>query len=387
MSLITRCPACGTMFKVVTDQLKVSSGWVRCGQCAEVFDASAYLQQVAPGQTPVGAEVSKVVHTDQPLASPSAASNDNTDNPAAPDIAAGPDTDDGLTSTGIPSPALTLREPEAPWSPAASFADRTAHQPGSAASDNHQGDTGADSGNSGFDPMGWKHNMLAAAAKAASPPAEVLASINADASADLADPLPTEALDDSNSTVSFVRDARRKAFWRTPGIRALLAITGLLLAVLLVFQVAVQQRDTLAALEPRLRPGLQTLCDVLGCELSPLRQIDFIVIDNSSFRKVGTDAYRLSFSIKNTGSLPLAMPSLEITLTDTQEQTLVRRVISPAQFGATGSLLPAGSSFAGLLAFDVAADLKAEAALSATEPAAPSNLLRIAGYRMLAFYP
>ncbi|MGH8805141.1 MAG: zinc-ribbon domain-containing protein, partial [Polaromonas sp.] len=29
MSLITRCPACGTMFKVVTDQLKVSQGWVR----------------------------------------------------------------------------------------------------------------------------------------------------------------------------------------------------------------------------------------------------------------------------------------------------------------------------------------------------------------------
>src|SRR5689334_20015778 len=43
MSLITRCPACGTMFKVVTDQLKVSQGWVRCGHCAEVFDASAHL--------------------------------------------------------------------------------------------------------------------------------------------------------------------------------------------------------------------------------------------------------------------------------------------------------------------------------------------------------
>src|SRR4051812_37874466 len=44
MSLITRCPACGTMFKVVPDQLRISEGWVRCGHCAEVFDASAYLQ-------------------------------------------------------------------------------------------------------------------------------------------------------------------------------------------------------------------------------------------------------------------------------------------------------------------------------------------------------
>ena len=40
MSLITSCPACGTMFRVVPDQLKISEGWVRCGHCSEVFDAS-----------------------------------------------------------------------------------------------------------------------------------------------------------------------------------------------------------------------------------------------------------------------------------------------------------------------------------------------------------
>src|SRR5688572_24412290 len=44
MSLITRCPACGTMFKVVPDQLRISEGWVRCGHCREVFDATAHLQ-------------------------------------------------------------------------------------------------------------------------------------------------------------------------------------------------------------------------------------------------------------------------------------------------------------------------------------------------------
>ena len=43
MSQITRCPACGTMFKVVPDQLRISEGWVRCGHCAEVFDAAAHL--------------------------------------------------------------------------------------------------------------------------------------------------------------------------------------------------------------------------------------------------------------------------------------------------------------------------------------------------------
>jgi predicted Zn finger-like uncharacterized protein len=48
MSLITRCPACGTMFRVVPDQLRISEGWVRCGQCAEVFDAARNLQVLTP---------------------------------------------------------------------------------------------------------------------------------------------------------------------------------------------------------------------------------------------------------------------------------------------------------------------------------------------------
>lgn len=39
MSLATRCTRCGTIFKVVEDQLKVSEGWVRCGRCQEVFHA------------------------------------------------------------------------------------------------------------------------------------------------------------------------------------------------------------------------------------------------------------------------------------------------------------------------------------------------------------
>lgn len=42
MSLKTRCPACDTVFKIVPDQLKISSGWVRCGRCAEVFDAASH---------------------------------------------------------------------------------------------------------------------------------------------------------------------------------------------------------------------------------------------------------------------------------------------------------------------------------------------------------
>jgi predicted Zn finger-like uncharacterized protein len=49
MSLVTRCPACTTTFKVVRDQLRISDGWVRCGRCSHVFDATLDLHEAPDG--------------------------------------------------------------------------------------------------------------------------------------------------------------------------------------------------------------------------------------------------------------------------------------------------------------------------------------------------
>lgn len=38
MSMITKCPACGTSFRVTPQQLQAQHGMVRCGRCATVFD-------------------------------------------------------------------------------------------------------------------------------------------------------------------------------------------------------------------------------------------------------------------------------------------------------------------------------------------------------------
>jgi predicted Zn finger-like uncharacterized protein len=46
MVLATRCPQCGTTFRVVPDQIKVRGGLVRCGVCNYVFDGSATLADV-----------------------------------------------------------------------------------------------------------------------------------------------------------------------------------------------------------------------------------------------------------------------------------------------------------------------------------------------------
>jgi len=43
LSLITRCPVCGTTFRVQSSQLAAHSGTVRCGKCGGVFNGVAAL--------------------------------------------------------------------------------------------------------------------------------------------------------------------------------------------------------------------------------------------------------------------------------------------------------------------------------------------------------
>lgn len=46
--LSTRCPQCGTVFKLAPEQLTVAQGWVRCGQCQHAFVAQA-IPVLQPG--------------------------------------------------------------------------------------------------------------------------------------------------------------------------------------------------------------------------------------------------------------------------------------------------------------------------------------------------
>ncbi len=287
MSLITRCPACGTMFKVVTDQLKVSQGWVRCGHCAEVFDASLHLQATQETSAPDPA---------------------NTSTPAPLPIQAQAGHEEGLNAP----------------------AD-------SAVRSDHRDDR------------------------------------------DVLSEFPLDPPDDAKD-VSFVRDAKRRAFWRKPGVRVALGLFGFALVVLLVLQVLLQQRDSLVASDPAFKPWIQKLCEQLHCEVAPLRRMDSLVIDSSSFNKVSADSYRLTFMLKNSGAVAVAMPSLEVTLTDTQDQVLARRVLTPAQFGSSNALFGAGSDFPGVVVMQV---------LGVDTPAAstPQGLFGVAGYRVLIFYP
>lgn len=43
VSWIVRCPACGSTYSVVPDQLKMAQGWLRCGHCQHAFDSTGLV--------------------------------------------------------------------------------------------------------------------------------------------------------------------------------------------------------------------------------------------------------------------------------------------------------------------------------------------------------
>ena len=320
-----RCPACGTMFKVVPDQLKVSQGWVRCGQCADVFDASLHLQ------------TERAPHPDLAVSLVESFAV-----PAAPDVAVATDSSPRGAHPSTPEAADFSYVEEV------SAALKTT-------------------------------DSVDANTPVEDPTSPILQAVQDSiySSGDGPDETPAE--------VSFVRDARRQAFWRRPLMRTVLVLLLVFLMALLALQWVVQQRDRLAVFEPQFKPALQILCEALACNVGPVRQIEAIVIDSSSFNKLGDSVYRLTFSIKNTAATAVAMPSLEVTLTDTQEQAVIRRVLSPAEFGMASGVLDASAGFSGALALQLTPLESAREAASA--PAEASVARRVAGYRLLAFYP
>ena len=181
-----------------------------------------------------------------------------------------------------------------------------------------------------------------------------------------------EPLRSENEHVSFLQHKLKPSFWQSRTTRIVLGLVLLALLVALVVQIFVSQRDRIAALEPATQPLLLALCAWQGCTVSPLRQIESVVIDSSSFSRLRGDDYRLAFSLKNKAPIEIAMPAVELALTDPQDQAVIRRVIHPAEFGAVSDRLAAASVWNGTIALNV-------------KPGAYGE--RIAGYRLLAFYP
>ena len=169
----------------------------------------------------------------------------------------------------------------------------------------------------------------------------------------------------------FVRQARRRAFWHSRGMRSAMVVVSLLLGLALLTQHAVHERDRLAARYPAATPLLQALCLPTGCQIGPVRQIESVVIDSSNLTRRLGNFYSFDFVLKNSAQMPVAVPALELSLTDTRETVIVRRVFMPDDLPGAPQLLPAQGNLS----------------LSLRLSIADQGVSSMSGYRALVFYP
>jgi predicted Zn finger-like uncharacterized protein len=298
MSLAARCPSCGTVFRVVQDQLRVSEGWVRCGRCSEVFNAIESLVDIDAESAPRAPKTPRSQRVMEDLARTSGLDADEDD-------------DDAFAPPPPPPPP-----PPQP-------------------------------------PPAIEPEMLA--------PAEAVVAEPAFDTADLRAEPPVAP--------AFVRQADRAARWRRPGVRVALAVAAVAGSLVLVAQVAFEYRDWMAARWPALQPLLASACSVTGCRIGPPRSIESIAVESSGLVRVDNSAlYRLSVVLRNRAALALALPAIELTLTDTQGALIARRVIPAAELAPSQALLPA------------AGELTLQGMLSTSERP-------ISGYTIEIFYP
>lgn len=449
MSQITRCPHCQTSFKVVSDQLRLAEGWVRCGHCKQIFDAfEGLVDDEAPPPTPsllsLPPELTRAPEFAPPM--PQAARQTSESAPLSPP-ASPPAELDGQESGRRPDPA-PLREAwrahvhdfvGVPGTPSARRFGDSVPRPSDTparqepvlvpATDGAMDDRSTSEptlepmpalpaldidpafevrpdpdpapvpepmpepelepepepepeseseSESTLDSETALESELTSEFVSTSPPrlepeTEPLA-LQEDAGPSTlwsSAAAPSAGPGDETRDFDFVRAARRGAFWRKPLVRLLLALLLLSLVAALGLQVALRERDVLAAAYPQVRPWLARLCEPLACTLAPPRRMADVVIDASSFvrERAGEPVYVLRMSVKNSAAMDVAMPAFELTLMDARDQPVLRRVFTVADLGAPTQLAARGD-------WSTSVRLRV---LQGSE--------QVSGYRLLAFYP
>jgi hypothetical protein len=100
------------------------------------------------------------------------------------------------------------------------------------------------------------------------------------------------------------------------------------------------------------------------------RVLDAMTVESSGLSRIdGTALYRLQVAVRNRAAWPVAMPSFDLTLTDTRGEIVSRRVLSAADFaGAAPNELGANAEWAAQATLDV-------------------GERRVTGYTIDLFYP
>ena len=361
----TRCPDCQTTFRVSPEQLKARAGKVRCGQCQSVFNALDSLLEensnVALSATtqpePPLARISSSDSVETPFISPSFSANE----PAFSIERADKNTVNETASLHNTYHAQEQRIEPAIEHPSArtteSTSDDCRNTPGPEVSDPNSSEPGT-------------------ATQIAETPVPSMSEATAQElgkATGLILPRETTQIPGYSKwaegvmTTPLTLPAEKPSRW--PFILA-----TLLLLLALGGQLAFRFRSEIAVALPSLRPTLEALCQALNAELPLPRHVELVSIETSDLQ---TDAAHgnllvLNATLRNRANYGQAYPALELSLTDTQDAAIARRVFLPSEY-----LSP---KLAENKLFSANSDAPVRVWIEAKEISA-------AGYRLYVFYP
>ena len=120
-----------------------------------------------------------------------------------------------------------------------------------------------------------------------------------------------------------------------PKQRRWLWITGMLLLLLVLLAQAIYFfRVEISAQLPGLKPALTSYCGILKCRIPLPKKTDLMSIESSDLEAdpLQSNVITLSAILRNRANYAQSYPSLELSLTDTQEKIVARRIFMPAEY-------------------------------------------------------
>lgn len=288
MDLTTRCPQCGTSFSASLAQLQLRKGYIRCVQCAHIFDG--YEAVVGP-EAGSGRPESGHTIPDAPASGPAS---------AAPDSVAAPHLFTPSVVRVRGRREFTISDPDRDVGSTAEPFLGGADVP---LSDDPEGDT------TGFSVH--------------------VAPGRADDYADL-EPAGRDNVERYADLWRESASDEASGWWRS-----LISLFWLLVLVagivVFVVQLVYVFRVQIAENVPAVRPALERMCETLDCTVAYSRQIDMIVITHSSLQQNadtsenGDETAVLQFTLRNVHDLPQEWPTLVLDVKDFSGALIARK--------------------------------------------------------------
>ena len=172
-------------------------------------------------------------------------------------------------------------------------------------------------------------------------------------------------IDDLASDTKFEKKKTKLNIW--------LVLLSLLLIILAALQAIYFFRSKIAAEYPQFKPYLVQACAALQCTIALPANLALFTIDDSDMQESEHYQNVINFSsaLINNANFTQAYPNIELTLTDTDDQPVLRRQIKPNEYLAANTNLDAG--MAGK------AELRVKLAISVAD-------ISVAGYRVQLTY-